>query len=169
MTQLTELTTHKCHTDNNSHHSTIIHTNSSVQHKGLCSLLLFLLLCGLHLPLVRLHLLLGSTSFSHVGCPHNCAIRNTFGKEQRLTQHLTQHVVILILEKWFPLQGERAHELIPCIFGVFKNREERQNNNRQTFTQVITFSTDYKYHLTLTFIIHNKYLSTLYIYIYIHT
>ena len=26
----------------------------------------------------------------------------------------------LLLEKWFPLQGERAHELIPCIFEFSK-------------------------------------------------
>ena len=41
--------------------------------------------------------------------------------------------IIEMLEKWFPLQGEQAHDLIPCILEFSKqNRVERgQNNNNR--------------------------------------
>ena len=66
------------------------------------------------------------------------------------------------LEKWSPLQGERAHELIPCIFefSKTKQREEGTEQQQQTyqFTQGYNILHRLKvHHRTLTFIIHNKY------------
>ena len=48
------------------------------------------------------------------------------------------------LEKWFPLQGERAHYIF-CMH-VNRKEEEKTNNNRSiNLLKVITFFTDYKY------------------------
>ena len=60
--------------------------------------------------------------------------------------------------------------LVFLEFSKTKQRGEGSEQQQQTYNlpKVKTFSTDYKYHLNLTFIIHNKYLSTLYLYIYIH-
>ena len=52
-----------------------------------------------------------------------------------------------ILEKWFPLQGERAHSLNLLSFQD-QNREvggQNINNRPINLLKVITFSTDYKY------------------------
>ena len=54
-----------------------------------------------------------------------------------------------VTRKIVPVTG-RASKLIPCIFGIFKNKIERkggQNNNNRPIDlpKVITFSTDYKY------------------------
>ena len=54
---------------------------------------------------------------------------------------------VSVLEKWFPLQGERGHS---SYLGVFKNKIERsgrQNNNSRPIDlpNVIIFSTDFRY------------------------
>ena len=54
--------------------------------------------------------------------------------------------VVNVLEKWFPLLGERAHSLY--FWSLKKNNKiERQNNNNRPINlpNVITFSTDYRY------------------------
>ena len=59
-----------------------------------------------------------------------------------------QHTYRHILEKWFPLQGERTHYLnfFVCMLIERKRRKGRQNNNRLiNLPKVITFFTDYKY------------------------
>ena len=51
------------------------------------------------------------------------------------------------LEKWFPLQGKRAHSLYFWSFQK-QNREEGEEEQKQQtyhFTKVITSITDYKY------------------------
>ena len=74
---------------------------------------------------------------------------------------------IYILEKWFPLQGERGHS---SYFRCFQkqNREEGETEYKQ---QAYQFTQGYNilhrlqvHHPFLTFIIHNKYIHT-----YIHT
>ena len=57
-----------------------------------------------------------------------------------------QFIKQLLLEKWFPLQGERGHS---SYFWSFQkqNREEgmtEQNEQAYKFTQGYNFSTDYK-------------------------
>ena len=82
--------------------------------------------------------------------------------------HTHTHHTICILEKWFPLQGEQAHSLNLLSFQD-QNREVggQINNNRPiNLLKVIIFSLQV-HHLTLTFIIHNKYIT--YIHTYIHT
>ena len=79
-----------------------------------------------------------------------------------LTYETYRHTYIHILEKWFPLQGERGHS------SYFKNKIERRgrqniNNRPINLPKVITFSTDFKY----TTQSHNKYI--IYIHTYIHT
>ena len=73
---------------------------------------------------------------------------------------------VLLLEKWFPLQGERAHSLYFLSFQD-QNREVGGTEQQQ---QTYQFTQGYNilhrlqvYHLTLTFIIHNKYI----IYVYV--
>ena len=61
----------------------------------------------------------------------------------------------LLLEKWFPLQGERAHFLNFLFFCMYVKGETEQLQSYQ-FTQ----------DLTITFIIHNQYVNTLFIYIH---
>ena len=78
----------------------------------------------------------------------------------------------------FPLQGERAHSLknFVCTLHfknkiVWRNRRRKLNNNRpinlsqgNNILHIL-----HVHHLTINFIIHNKYISTIYLYIYIHT
>ena len=83
----------------------------------------------------------------------------------------SQAVLAYKLEKWFPLQGERAHFLYFWSFPSKNNREEgRQNNRPINLSKVITFSKVQVHHLTL-FIIHNKHkiMNTIFIHIYLHT
>ena len=69
------------------------------------------------------------------------------------------------LEKWFPFQGERGHSLLLFLYMLIERRRRRGRQNNNSLPKVVTFFTDYQvYHLTLTFIIHNKYTSTLYLY-----
>ena len=72
-----------------------------------------------------------------------------------------------ILEKW---SHYWASELIPCIFGVSKNKIKRRGGGGTEQQQTYQFTQGYNilhrlqvHHLTLTFIIHNKYISTLYL------
>ena len=53
----------------------------------------------------------------------------------------------IILEKWFPLQGERGHFSYFWSFQKQNREEEGQNKNNRLINlpKVITFSTDYKY------------------------
>ena len=53
----------------------------------------------------------------------------------------------VLLEKWFPLQGERAHSLYFWSFQKQNREVGGQNNNNRPINlpKVITFSTDYKY------------------------
>ena len=75
----------------------------------------------------------------------------------------------LKLEKWFPLQGERTHSLYFLSFQD-QNREVcGQNNNNKTYQFTQGYNILHRlqvHHLTLTFIIHNKYI--IYIHTYIH-
>ena len=51
------------------------------------------------------------------------------------------------LEKWFPLQGERAHSLYFCMQDNSKEVEERETEQHQTYqlTQADNIFTNYKY------------------------
>ena len=64
-----------------------------------------------------------------------------------------RHYIIYILEKWFPLQGERGRS---SYFRCFQkqNRVERENKNNKPINlpKVITFSTDFKYTTINTYI-----------------
>ena len=74
-----------------------------------------------------------------------------------------------LLEKWFPFQGERAHSLFFCIHVNRKEEGETEQQQTYQFTKGCNiFHRLQVHHLTLTFIIHNKYISTLYLYTYIH-
>ena len=83
------------------------------------------------------------------------------------------------LEKWFPLQGELAQTLKKFYVYTlgFKNKIERRKRKRQNNNRPISLPQGNNivhilrvHHLTLNFIIHNKYISTLlYIYTYINT
>ena len=71
-----------------------------------------------------------------------------------------------ITRKWFPLQGKRAHSLyfFVCTLRILSfKKQNRQNNNRPfNLPKVIYILHKLQvHHLTLTFIIHNKYISTL--------
>ena len=76
---------------------------------------------------------------------------------------------LIKLEKWFPLQGERGHS---SYFWSFQkqNREEgvtEQNEQAYQFTQGYNILHRLQeHHLTLTFIIHNKYIIYIHTYIY---
>ena len=72
--------------------------------------------------------------------------------------------------KWFPLQGERTHSLYFWSFQK-QNREEGGGTEQQTYQFIQGYNILHRlqvHHLILTFIIHNKYISTLYLYTYIH-
>ena len=82
-----------------------------------------------------------------------------------------------LLEKWFPLQGELAQSfkkfyVRTLVKNKIERRKRRQNKNRpinlpqgNNIVHIL-----HVHHLTLNFIIHNKYISTIYlINIYIHT
>ena len=84
---------------------------------------------------------------------------------------------LVILEKWFPLQGKLAQSVktfyvrILCFKNIIERRKRRQNKNRpinlpqsNNIVHILRV-----HHLTLNFIIHGKYISTLYLYTYIHT
>ena len=72
-------------------------------------------------------------------------------------------------------------EIFPCIFGVFKNKIERwgggggggggteQQQQTYMYQGYNILHRLQVHHLTLIFIIHNKYISTRYLYTYIHT
>ena len=87
---------------------------------------------------------------------------------------MCHHVVnyTIILEKWFPLWGERAHSLkFVCMIRGLRyqkqNRMEEETNHRlNNLPKVKIFSTLQVHHLILAFIINNKYISN---YICIHT
>ena len=85
-----------------------------------------------------------------------------------------------LLEKWFPLQGEQGHSLKILVCTVrtlgFKNKERKKRRRRENNNRTINLPQGnnilhilHVHHLTLNFIIHNKYISALYLYIYIHT
>ena len=83
----------------------------------------------------------------------------------RIVRNLIQKSTVL--EKWFPLQGERGHS---SYFGCFQkqNREEGETEQAYQFTQCHNILHRLQvHHLILTFIIHNKYI--IYIHTYIHT
>ena len=82
---------------------------------------------------------------------------------------LVKYLVIL-LEKWFPLQGERGHSFYFRCFQKQNREEGRQNKNNRPINlpNVITFSRLQVHHPILTFIIDNKYI-IIYIHTYIHT
>ena len=62
----------------------------------------------------------------------------------------------IILEKWFPLQGERAHFLYFFVCTLIKRLETEQQQTYQ-FTQGYNILHRLQvHHLTLTFIIHMK-------------
>ena len=70
---------------------------------------------------------------------------------------------MFILEKWFPFQGERAHSLLLFLYMLIERRR-RKTEQQQQFTNGCNILHRLQvYHLTLTFIIHNKYTSTLYL------
>ena len=52
-----------------------------------------------------------------------------------------------LLEKWFPLQGERGHSSYFWSFQKHNTEEGGQNKNNRpiNLAKVITFSIDYKY------------------------
>ena len=68
------------------------------------------------------------------------------------------------IEKWFPLQGERAY-FFPCIF--LHARLGERTTDVSIYPSYNILHRLQVHHLTLTFIIHNKYISTLYLHIYI--
>ena len=76
---------------------------------------------------------------------------------------------VSILEKWFPLHGERAHLYYFWSFQK-QNREEwvtEQKQQTYQFTQCYNILHRLQvHHLTLTFIIHNKYIIYIHTYIY---
>ena len=57
--------------------------------------------------------------------------------------HIYINACIYILEKWFPLQGERAHSL--CIQVKKKKGGGDRTTDLSIYRKVITFFTDYKY------------------------
>ena len=61
----------------------------------------------------------------------------------------TRPILLLLLEKWFPLQGERGHS---SYFWSFQKIIERRGDRIKTTG----------HHLTLTFIIHNIYIYIIY-------
>ena len=77
-----------------------------------------------------------------------------------------------ILEKWFPLQGELAQFYVRTLYKIkIERRKRRQNKNRpinlpQGNNIVHILRVNY---LILNLIIHNKYISTIYIHTYILT
>ena len=79
------------------------------------------------------------------------------------------------LEKWFPLQGELAQSLKKFYIHTFvfkkQNRKEKEEETEQQQTHQFNHIVHILrvHHLTLNFIVHNKYISTLYLYTYIHT
>ena len=91
----------------------------------------------------------------HITCPY-----------QRTHYHSIQNWNISLhpkLEKWFPLQGYRVH-VVFLEFSKTNQRLEGTKKQQQTyqFTQGYNIlHTLQVHHLTLTFIISNKYLSTL--------
>ena len=75
------------------------------------------------------------------------------------------------LEKWFPLQGKRAHSLYFLSFQDHQNREVGVTEQQQIYQFTQGYNNFHRlqvHHLSLIFIIHNKYISTLYLYTYIH-
>ena len=71
-----------------------------------------------------------------------------------------------VLEKWFPFQGERS--FLGVVF-IHVNRKEEEEGKTEQFTKGCNILHRLQvYHLTLTFFIHNKYTSTLYLYTYMH-
>ena len=64
--------------------------------------------------------------------------------------------LLMILEKWFPLQGEPAHSLYFFVYALLNLPKVNIPHRLQV------------HYLTLTFIIHNEYISTLYLYTYIY-
>ena len=80
---------------------------------------------------------------------------------------------IYILEKWFPLWGERAHSLkLFCMYDKrfeIKNKIEwrKQNHRRNNLPKAKIFSTLQLHHLILAFITHNQ-IIFVYIHKYIH-
>ena len=78
----------------------------------------------------------------------------------------TYTYMIYILEKWFPLQGERAF----LELSKTKQRGGGTEQQQQTYQLTQGYNILHRlqvHHLTLIFIIHNKYISTLYLYTYI--
>ena len=78
-----------------------------------------------------------------------CVSGTLFGRRaKRARRHLFMSMESRdILEKWFPLQGERGHS---SYFRSFQkqNREEEETERKKqpiNLPMVITFSTDYKY------------------------
>ena len=71
------------------------------------------------------------------------------------------------LEIWFPFQ-RRASSFLVVVF-IHVNRKEEEEGETEQFTKGCNILHRLQvYHLTLTFIIHNKYTSTLYLYTYMH-
>ena len=88
--------------------------------------------------------------------------------------HLTQTFIIhnkyilTLVEKWFPFQGERAHSLLLLLYMLIERRRRKTEQQQQFTKGCNSLHRLQVYHLTLTFIIHNKYTSTLYLYTYMH-
>ena len=70
--------------------------------------------------------------------------------------------------KWFPFQGEQAHSLLLLLYMLIERRWRRGRQNSLPKQGCNILHRLQVYHLTLTFIIHNKYTSTLYLYTYMH-
>ena len=76
---------------------------------------------------------------------------------------------VIILEIWFPLQGERAHFLYFRSFQ--KQNREAGGTEQQTYPFTQRYNTLHRLQVhqpTITLIIHNKYMNTIYLYTYIY-
>ena len=106
-----------------------------------------------------------------------CVTYVTYGDKISNEVHyrlVTELASLAQLEKWFPLQGKRAHSLY--FFRIHVNRKEEEEGETEQQQQTYQFTKGCNilhrqqvHHLTLTFIICNKYIiSTLHLYTYIH-
>ena len=69
-----------------------------------------------------------------------------------------------------PIPRRASSFLVVVFIHVNRKEEEEGETDQQQFTKGCNILHRLQvYHLTLTFIIHNKYTSTLYLYTYIHT
>ena len=81
-----------------------------------------------------------------------------------------------LLEKWFPLQGELAQSFKKFyVRRLVKNKIERRKRRRQNKNRPINLPQGNNivhilrvHYLTLNFVIHNKYISTIYLHTYLH-